>query len=160
APAVRIVAAVEPELASWRAKRRQPPVRETLHARRPFSLGDPGFERRSRKLQLVHSAQRGDGDARILELVAPIELRRRKAAQAGVIRVAQTPAFLPRRPVLAGTLDRRLDARGRSLDRRQCLARLGRHDRRHLGLENAGLLRRDLAEGIAEMFGVIERYRR
>src|SRR5262245_6792280 len=33
APTVRIVAAVEPELASRRAKRRQPPVRETLHAR-------------------------------------------------------------------------------------------------------------------------------
>src|SRR5262249_27649191 len=31
---------------------------------------------------------------------------------------------------------------------------------RHLRLENAGLLRRDLADGIAKMFGVIERYRR
>src|SRR5262249_13427185 len=79
---------------------------------------------------------------------------------AGVILVDETPAFLRRGPVLAGDLDRRLDARGRALDRRQCLARLRRHDRRHLRLENAGLLRRDLADGIAEMFGVIERYRR
>src|SRR5262249_32773190 len=61
APAVRIVAAVEPELASRWAKRREPPVRETLHARRPFGLGNPGFERARRKVQLAHGAQRGDG---------------------------------------------------------------------------------------------------
>ena len=53
----------------------------------------------------------------------------------------------------------RLDARGLALDDRKRLARLRGHDRRHVGLEDAGLLGGDLADGVAEMLGMIERHR-
>ncbi len=92
--------------------------------------------------------------------MAAVELRRGKVEQAVIVLIDQTSAFLGRRPILAGDLDRRLDARGLALDRRQCFARLRRHDRRHPRLENAGLLPRDLAYGIAEVLGVVERDRR
>src|SRR4029077_7080225 len=48
ASALRIMAAIEPQFASQRAKRGQLPLRETLHARRPISLSNAGLERTGR----------------------------------------------------------------------------------------------------------------
>ena len=98
--------------------------------------------------------------ALILELVPTVESRCRQVEQAGVVLVDQPPALFGRGPILAGNPDRRLDARGLALDRQQRLARLRCHDRRHARLENARLLRRDLAHGIAEMLDMVERNRR
>ncbi len=136
------------------------PPREPLHARRPIGLGNSGLERFRSKLQLADGAQRGDGDPGILELVPPVELGRRKVEQAGVILIDEAPTLLGRHPVLARNPDRRLDARRLALDRYQRLARLRGHDRRHVRLENTGLLPRDLPDAVAEMFGMIERHRR
>ena len=61
-----------------RHERREPALREPLHARRPVGLGDAGLEGRGRQLETLDRAQRGDGDAGILELMAPVELRRRQ----------------------------------------------------------------------------------
>ena len=160
AAAVGIVAAVEPQLAARRDKRREPALRQPLHARRPIRLGDAGLESGGRKLEPVDGAQRGDGDAGILELVAPEQLRRRQIEQAVVVLIDEAAALLGCHPILAGDADRRLDPRRLPLDGGQRLARLRRHDRRHLRLEDAGLLGRDLADGIAEMLGMIERDRR
>src|SRR5262249_57823683 len=43
--AFRIMAAIEPQFASRRAKRRQPPLREPAPARGPLGLGHPDPER-------------------------------------------------------------------------------------------------------------------
>src|SRR5712692_5779551 len=96
-PAIGVVAAVEPQLAAGRSQRREPPVCEPLHARRPVGLGDPALERRGRERERADSTQGGDGDAGVLELVAAVELRRRQVEQAVVVLVDQAPALLGRR---------------------------------------------------------------
>src|SRR5690349_19341301 len=89
-----------------------------------------------------------------------VELRRRQIEKAGIILINQAAALFRGGPVLAGDPDRRLHASGLALDHRKRLARLRRHDRRHLALEDAGLLRGDERDGVAEKLGVVERYRR
>ena len=142
-----------------RQQARQLALRQPLHARRPFRLRDR-LEYRRRKLQRRQRAQRRDGDARILELMPSRQPRRRQIEQAGVVLIDQPAALLGRGPVLAGDPDRRAGARRRALDHRQRLARLRRDDRRHVALEDAGLLGRDLRDAVAEIVGVVERDRR
>ena len=113
-----------------------------------------------RNLQCSGRAQGGDGDAGILELVAPIELGRRQVEQAGIVLIDQAAAFLGCDPILAGDPDRRLDPRRLALDCDQGLAHLRRDDRRHVRFEDAGLLAGDLGESLTEMLGMIERHRR
>ena len=124
------VPAVEPQLAAGRRERGQWSVRQPLHAR---ASPPPGS--RSRMPTAVHSSlsdrtQRGDGDAGILELVAPVEPGGGQIEQPGIVLVDQASALLGSRPVLAGDPGSGLEARRLALDRGQRLARR-RHDRRH-----------------------------
>ena len=105
------------------------------------------------------SAQSGDGDAGILELVAAVKPGRGKIEQSGIVLIDQAPALLGRRPVLAGDADRRLDPHGLAFDDRERGARLRGNDRRHRALEDPRLLRRDLGESVAEVLGMVERDR-
>src|SRR5438105_14885592 len=90
--------------------------------------------------------------------MAAKEFRRRQVEQAVVVLVDQPAARLRCRPILAGDPDRRTDTRGCPFDHGQCLARLRRHDRGYVALEDAGLFGRDLGQRVAEMLGMIERY--
>src|SRR5437764_5684055 len=61
---------------------------------------------------------------------------------------------------MAGAKERRADASGSALDHRLSVGGLRCDDRRYALLENTGLLGRDLAQGIAEEIGMVERDRR
>jgi hypothetical protein len=65
--------------------------------------------------------------------------------------------FLGRRPVLAGDGKRRLDPRRLPLDHGKRLARLAHHHRRHAGFKDAGFLRGDRFDRVAEEIAMIER---
>jgi hypothetical protein len=81
AAAVGIVAAVEPELALRRQQRRQPALRQPLHARRPIDADHAGLEGGARKLQAAARKRRNRG-AGILELMPAVKLWRRQIEQA------------------------------------------------------------------------------
>ncbi len=134
APAVRIVAPVEPKLASGRDQRGERPLRDTLHARRPIGLGDAGLEGRGRDLERLGTAQGGNRHACILELVPAIKLRGGQIDEADVVLIDEAATLLRRHPVLARDPDRRLDARGLALDHGKRFARLRGDDTRDLGL--------------------------
>ena len=102
-------------------------------------------------------AQRRNRRAGILELMAAIKFRRRQIEQPVAVLIDEPAAFLGRGPVLAGDVQRRAQPRRLPLDDGERLARLAGDDRRHVALENAGLLGGDLFERVAEKFAVIER---
>ena len=85
-----------------------------------------------------------------------IEPRRRQVEQAVVVLINQAAALFRGGPALARDRQGRLYARSLPLDHRQRLARLGGDHRRHAGLEDAGLLGRDLLDGVAEEIAMIE----
>ena len=133
-------------------------VREPLHARRPVDPRHAGLEGRRREFQ-ARRPQSRDRGAGILELMPAVELRRRQIEQAVVVLIDQPAALFGRGPVLAGNRQRRAHARRLPLDDGERLARLVGDDRRHVALENAGLLGGDLLQRIAEKFAMIERQR-
>ena len=105
-------------------------------------------------------AQRRDRRAGVLELVAPVKLRRRQIEKPVVVLIDQPAALLGRRPVLAGDAQRRPHPRRLPLDDRKRLARLARDHRRHAALENAGLLGGDFFDRVAEEVAMVERQAR
>ena len=92
--------------------------------------------------------------------MAAVKLRRRQVEQAVAVLINQPAALLGRRPVLAGDDQRRFNPRRLPLDDGERLARLRRHRRRHAALEDAGLLRGDRSDRVAEKIAVVERHRR
>jgi hypothetical protein len=92
--------------------------------------------------------------------VQAVELGRRQIDQPGIVLIDEAAAFFRGGPILAGDPDRRLHARGLPLDHGERLARLRGHDRRHVALEDAGLLSRDQRDRVAQELGVVERHRR
>ena len=130
AAAVGIVAAVEPQLALGRKQRRQPAVRQPLHARRPFDVAScrprtpppVASNRRRARPRSPHRRSRTDGGRKAS---APAD------RAAVVILIDQAPAFLGRGPALAGDAQWRLHAAGLPLDHGERLARLARDHRRH-----------------------------
>ena len=133
------------------------PGAQPLQPRRPVGLDHAGLEGGRRNLERLDRAQRRDGKAGILELMAAVKLRRRQIEQAGLVLIDQPAALLGGGPVLAGDLERRIEPRRLPLDHGQRVARLRGDDRRRAALEDAGLLGGDLLERVAEKFGVVDR---
>ena len=127
AAAVGIVAAVEPQLAAGRQQRGELALRRRCMRAGHSALAMP-VSNASRGSCKPRGAQRRDGDAGIVELMAAEELRRRQIEQAVVVLIDEPAALLGRGPVLAGDPDRRVQARGLALDHRERLARLRGHD--------------------------------
>src|SRR5450830_1233085 len=157
AAAVGIMAAVEPQLAPRGRKLDQTALAEPVQPRRPFGLDDAGFERGRRNLEWLDRAQRRDGEAGILELMAAVKFRRRQIEQARFILIDQASALLGGGPILAGNLQRRAEFRRLPFDHGERVAALRGDDRRHAALEDAGLLGRDLVERVPEKVGVVDR---
>ena len=150
AAAVGVVAAVEPELAVRRRQRLERALREALHPRRPVGLGDARLEGRDRQRR-ARGAQRRDGGAGIVELMAADELRQRQIEQAVVVLIDQAAVLADARssarPATRSGARTRLAS---SLDHREHRVGLRRDRRRHAALEDAGLLGGDLLERVAE----------
>ena len=87
------------------------PEAETLHPRRPFGGDDTGLERRGIDPERIQRAQRGNGEARIVELMPPEQPRRRQIHQAAIILIDQPSALDIDMPLLSGGMQRRAHAR-------------------------------------------------
>ena len=133
------------------------PCGKPLQPRRPVGLDHAGLVGGRRNLERLDRAQRRDGEAGILELMAAVKFRRRQIEQAGLVLIDQPPALLGRGPVLAGDLQRRIEPRRLPFDHGERVARLRGDDGRRPALEDAGLLRGDLFERIAEKIDVVDR---
>ena len=87
----------------------------------------------------------------------PIKFRRRQIEQAHIVLIDQPAAFFGRGPVLARDRQRRMHARRLPFDDGERLAHLVHGNGRNIAFENAGFLRRDVDERVAEKVAVVER---
>ena len=131
-------------------------MRQPLHPRRPVGARHTGLECGGGKLQPARP-QRRDRRAGILELMAAVEPRRRQIEEPVAILINEAAAFLGRGPGLARDGERRPHPRRLSLDHGERLAGLTGNNGGHAGLEDAGFLRRNLFDRIAEKVTVIDR---
>ena len=88
----------------------------------------------------------GDGGAGVVDLVAAAELGQRQIEQAVVVLIDQTAVLAMHAPVLAGHAQRRAHALRLPLDHGEHGIGLRRDRRRHVALEDRGLLGGDLLD--------------
>jgi hypothetical protein len=114
-----------------------------------------------RQAAIAGGAQGGDRRAGIDMLVPPGEARQGQIEQAVAILIDQAAAILMDVEILRADQDARgADALGRGFQHRRRLRLLRRDHGRRAALEDAGLLACDLGDGVAEIFGMVERDRR
>src|SRR5579872_7545732 len=101
------MAAVEPDFTPRRTAIRERTGTKPLHPRRPFRVHDTRLEGLRLDFESFNGAQRRDGKAGIVELMAAEKPRRRQIHQATIVLIDQTPALDIDVPFLPGNVKRR-----------------------------------------------------
>ena len=155
APAIGIVAAIEPDLAGLRRQIDQRARRQPLHPCRPFGVDDAGLECGGVDLERVERAQRRNRKAGIVELMPAEQPWCREVHQAAVVLVDQSSALDIDVPLLTGRMQRRVHASGLCFDHGHRLGGLLGANHRRVALDDRGFLAGNLAQRVPEEFGVI-----
>src|SRR4051812_24341781 len=100
------MSAVQPYLATVRRLVQQRARGKTLHPCRPFGIDDAGFESCRFDPEQVLRAQSRNREARIVELMASEQSRRRQIHQPAIILIHQPPALDIDLPFLSRGMER------------------------------------------------------